>query len=167
MSYRILSLILAATLVACTAPTRLRPPPGVPTAELNDSLDEDPDGSNRRVFAVWALDGVEVLNAARNQTRIGFGAGTGVMPYMLARPIAAKPTEVQVVAEHFSAAPIESIVKAARGRHQSVRGTLQFTPEPNIVYRVAGRLSPTVSYVWIEEFESGKVVTEKLAIDTK
>jgi hypothetical protein len=155
----------AVALVACAAaPTRPMPPAGAPTAELNDSLDEDADGSNGRVFAVWALNDVEVLNAARNVQRVGFGAGAGALPYLLARPIEAKPVKVSVVGKHRVGAPIEELARRAKGTFQSVEGVLDFSPQPNTVYRVAGRLSPAQSEIWIEEAESKRVVTSKVVV---
>jgi hypothetical protein len=157
----------AVALAACTtAPTRPMPPAGVPTAELNDSLDEDNDGSNTRVFAVWALNDAEVPNAARNVQRVGFGAAAGVLPYLLARPIEAKPVKVSVLGKHLVKAPIEEITRRARGTFQSVEGVLDFSPQPNIVYRVSGKLSAAQSEIWIEEAESKRVVTSKVVVKT-
>jgi hypothetical protein len=155
----------AVALAACTtAPTRPMPPAGVPTAELNDSLDEDSDGSNGRVFAVWALNDAEVPNAARNVQRVGFGAGAGVLPYLLARPIEAKPAKVRVVGKHLVKAPIDEITRRARGTFQSVEGVVDFSPQPNIVYRVTGKLSAAHSEIWIEEAESKRIVTSKVVV---
>lgn len=142
------------------------PPAGVPTAELNDSLDEDSDGSNGRVFAVLALNNVEVPNAARNVQRVGFGAGAGVLPYLLARPIEAKPVKVSVVGKHLVKAPIEELTRRAKGTFQSIEGTLDFSPQPNVVYRVAGTLSTSQCEIWIEEAESKRVVTSKVVVKT-
>ena len=155
----------AVALIACaTAPTRPMPPAGVPTAELNDWLDEDSDGSNGRVFAVWALNDVEVPNAARNVQRVGFGAGAGVLPYLLARPIEAKPVKVSMVGKHLVKAPIEEITRRARGTFQSVEGVVDFSPQPNMVYRGAGKLSAAQSEIWIEEAESRRVVSVKVTV---
>jgi hypothetical protein len=157
--------VAAVALAACTTtPTRPMPPAGVPTAELNDWLDEDSDGGNGRVFAVWALNGTEVPNAARNVQRVGFGAAAGALPYLLARPIEAKPVKVSVVGKHLVKAPIEELTRRAKGTFQSIEGVVDFSPQANIVYRVAGKLSAAQSEIWIEEAESKRIVTSKVVV---
>ena len=57
---------------------------------------------------------------------------------------------------------MDSIVRSANGRNQSVDGTVSFTPAPDHVYRVNGRLSPGDSAVWIEDFQTGEVVSDSV-----
>ena len=154
MRRTLLLLLVGALAVSCTQQTRIIPATGVPTAELNDWLDEDADGSNRRVFAVLSVDGVEVPNAARNVQRVGFGAGAGTFPYLLARPIEAKEVTVRVIGRHLVNAPISEVFGRAKGTFQELQGTLTFRPKPGGVYRVAGVLSAHGSEIWIEESES-------------
>lgn len=159
---RRLLLLSGITLSACATQTRIVPPAGAPTAELNDWLDEDSDGSNRRVFAVLSLNGVEVPNAARNVQRVGFGAGAATIPYMIVRPIEIKETTVLAIGRHLVNAPINEIVGRARGTFQEIEGKLTFTPKAGISYRVAGTLSPSGSEIWIEESETRARASESV-----
>lgn len=165
MHLRTFTAVLAATtLAACAAPTRIVPPAGALTAELNDWLDSDSDADDPspRIFAVLAIDGVEVMNGARNVRRVGFGAGAGQLPYLVARPIEVKPMKVTVTGTHLAASPIAELARRAKGTFQQIDGILDFTPVPNTVYRVAGKLAAAQSEIWIEEWQTRKVVTQTL-----
>lgn len=151
---RRLFIVAAIGLAACSQITPLVPPVGAPTAELNDSIDEDVDGTNPRVFAVLSINGIEVPNAARNVKRIGVGMGSAVLPLMVARPIEAKEVSVKVIGKHLTNAPINEFIRRAKGSFQEIEGTLMFTPKAGMVYRVAGSLAAQSSEIWIEESES-------------
>lgn len=151
---RRLFIVAAIGLAACSQITPLVPPVGAPTAELNDSIDEDVDGTNPRVFAVLSINGIEVPNAARNVKRMGVGMGAAVFPLMVARPIEAKEVTVKVLGRHLTQAPINEFIRMAKGSFQEIEGTLTFTPKAGMVYRVAGTLSAQASEIWIEESES-------------
>ena len=55
-------------------------------------------------------------------------------------------------------------VGRAKGTFQSVEGTLDFSPQPNRVYRVMGRLSPAQSEIRIEQAESKRIVNSKVVV---
>jgi hypothetical protein len=112
----ILVTTMAAALVACTSPPRVQTTNG-PTAELNDRLQADDDGGRPRVFAVTAINGVEIPNALNGETRVGFwGHGQGMLPYMIARNVEAKPTTYRVRGAYLSRAPIETLVRLETGQ---------------------------------------------------
>ncbi|OYU45097.1 MAG: hypothetical protein CFE44_09285 [Burkholderiales bacterium PBB4] len=155
-------LLVLLTLVACAQQTRIVPPDGAPTAELNDWIDTDEDGQNPRVFAALSINGTQIPNAVQNVQRVGFGAGAAAFPLMVVRPIEAKATTVKVIGRHLVNAPIGEIFRRAKGKFQEIEGTITFTPKPDVVYRVAGILSAQKSEIWIEESESRVRVSESI-----
>lgn len=136
-----------------------KPINGALAAQLNNRVTSDDDESNSRAFGVLELDGVHVRNAVFESGRIGFGAGAGIVPYMIVRTVQIKPYQVRIAGRYLVLAPMDSIVRSANGRNQSVDGTVSSTPAPDHVYRVNGRLSPVDSAVWIEDFQTGEVVS--------
>lgn len=167
MPRRWLNLVLvvstAATLSACGALPRVQATTG-PTAELNDRMQADEDEGNPRVFAVVAIDGVAVPNGLNKADRVGWGHGQGLLPYMLARTVEAKPRTYRLRGEFLARAPIERLVRQAKGNDPTVEGELIFNPKPGGVYRLNGALSPSGSAVWIEDFETGQVVSERVSV---
>lgn len=114
-----------------------------------------------RSFVV-VIDGVEIPNALNRATRIGFGHGQNLMPYMIARNVEAKPTKFRVRGAFLSKAPIEALVREVRGRNQTVEGEITFAPREGRIYRLNGTLSPRGSAIWIEDFETGQIVSETI-----
>lgn len=156
-------LSLATLLAGCAAQAVIpHPLPGVPTAELDDHSVSDDDGGHLRAFAVLQIDGVPVKNAINNASRLGWGASTVVVPYIVARHIEAKPINVEIAGQYLYGAPIQSLVSSARGTNQTVDGSVTFTPIANHIYRVNGALKPGGSQIWIEDSDPGQPVTEKL-----
>lgn len=156
-----LALSAAAMLSACNSPTRVQVTTG-PTAELNDRLQADEDEVNPRVFAVVAIDGVEIPNGLNAANRVGWGHGQGLLPYMLARNVEAKPRTYRLRGAFLARAPIERLIRQAKGNDQTIEGDLVFNPRPGGVYRLNGVLSPAGSAVWVEDFETGQVVSKRI-----
>ena len=145
----------------CTT-SRLEVASGIPRAEVNDRMQADDDGSKPRFFVVVAIDGSRVPNAAYNSRRIDMGASTNVMPYLVARPVPAKRARYALLGTHIVQVPFHEFLRRLSGTFQRIEGEVDFEPQPGMVYRVNGELFPQSSSVWIEEFDTGKVVSERV-----
>ena len=158
-------LVLALGLQACatTAP-RMQFASGTPTAEVNDRLQSDEDDSNPRFFVVTAINGVRVANAFHNSSRIGMGIGADIVPYLRAREVAATRARFTLLGRYITIAPIQELTRRMSGNFQLVEGEVDFEPQAGVVYRVNGQLSKQGSAVWIEEFDSKKVVSERITV---
>ena len=149
-------------LAACT--TLHEPvPPGFsgPTAELDDSgfLEE---GSKAQIFAATEIDGKTINNAIFDTRRASQGKGFSVSPTPTMRAVPAQPIKVKLVGTHQTGAPIHEIASRAAGTFFSVEGVVDFKPEAGARYVVKGELKKEGSAVWIEEFSTGKLVTERV-----
>ena len=100
---------------------------------------------------------INVLNGTRRFW------GSMSVPYVVARQVEARPLLVAIRGKHTSANPFRNLGAALSGKTQDVRGSIQFTPKAGVVYRVNGSLTPTGGSIWIENFETGEVVSEKIA----
>lgn len=155
-------LALVALLAGCGAPQVPRPGAGVPAAQLNDRVTEDDDGSNSRVFAVLELDGVPVRNALLHSRTLGWGAGAGFAPYLVARFIEAKPVKVRIAGRYVYGAPIQGVLRELRGNNAAIEGVVELQPQADKVYRVNGSLVKGHVALWIEDFDTGLPVTRTL-----
>ena len=67
--------------------------------------------------------------------------------------------KVTLRGSHATGAPIHAMASQLAGTFFDVEGTVDFTPTPNTVYVVKGKLAQQQSSVWIEEATSGKPVS--------
>lgn len=70
--------------------------------------------------------------------------------------------QATIRASHATGAPIAAIASQMAGTFFSVEGVVDFEPRADIWYVVKGVLSKESSSVWIEEADSGIVVTKKI-----
>ena len=111
---------------------------------------------------ITEVDGQRINNAMIESQQASAGQGLVLTPRGTVRRVPATTMQVKLLATHQTAAPIHEIASRALGTFFSVEGVVAFTPTPNLLYRVKGELTKERSSVWIEESESGRVVTEKL-----
>ena len=62
----------------------------------------------------------------------------------------------------MTGAPIHAIAAQLAGTFYSVEGIVDFAPAADVIYVVKGILSKAQSEIWVEEIETGKIVTEKI-----
>ena len=160
-SLYVIALALALQACATTAPKPLFAP-GTPTAEVNDRLQSDDDDTNPRFFVVTAINGVRIPNAFHNSSRIGMGIGADIVPYLRAREVSATRARFTLLGRYITVAPIQELTRRVSSNYQIVEGEVEFEPQAGVVYRVNGLLSKQGSAVWIEEFDSKKVVSERV-----
>lgn len=72
------------------------------------------------------------------------------------------PMKVTLRGSHLSGAPIHAIAARAADTCFSVEGVVSFTPQAGAQCLVVGELKRGQSVAWIEERDTGKVVTEKV-----
>ena len=94
--------------------------------------------------------------------RVGPGFWAGVVPYLVARKVEAKPARYTLRGSHLSKAPIDELARRAVGTFLTVEGEIVFDPKPGVIDRLNGQLGKDGSAVWIEEFETGNVVSERI-----
>lgn len=152
-----LSVVLLATACAPGVPI-VRP--DAPQAQLNDRLTADDDGANPRGFALVAIDGEPIANALRPRAGGGYGS---MLSDIRARTVEARKAAFTIRGQTLSRPGIDTLIKSAAGRIVTVEGTVTFEPKPGRIYRVNGTLGPEASAVWIEDFETGEVVSEKVS----
>lgn len=132
-----------------------------PTAELVDSGFRE-DHAKAQIFAATEIDGRPIKNAIIDTRRASEGQGFTVSPTPTQRAIPTQPIKVMIEGTHQTGAPIHEIASRAAGTFFSVEGVVDFKPEAGKRYVVKGELKKEGSAVWIEELDTGKVVTEKV-----
>lgn len=105
-----------------------------------------------------SVDGREISNSINETIERGRGKGLTLYAWVTDRRIPAVPTKAGLKCQTVHAAPILAIA----GTVYSVEGTVDFQPKPEGRYVVKGTLAPTGSSVWIEDAESGEVVSAKV-----
>jgi hypothetical protein len=70
--------------------------------------------------------------------------------------------KLTLVGTHSTAAPIHEIASRAAGTFFSVEGVVSLNPEEGKRYEVKGVLAKEQSCVWIEEFGTNKVISDKV-----
>jgi hypothetical protein len=114
-----------------------------------------------RIFFLSSIDGNTIGNARGETTRASQGRGFYLQMVMPTRYVPARPMKVLLAAEHITAAPIQAIAASIAGTYFSVEAELDFAPEHGKKYVVKGSLVKDASSVWIEDNETGEVVTKK------
>lgn len=129
-----------------------------PTATIHDSGFSE-DGTKAQMFAVVAIDGNRVANAFSASAAASHGRGASLTTVYPERLVPAAPMKLTLRGSHATGAPIHAMASQLAGTFFDVEGTVDFTPTPNTVYVVKGKLAKQQSSVWIEEATSGKPVS--------
>lgn len=119
--------------------------------------------SKGQIFALLEVDGNPIENSFGASARASHGQGFALTTKFVSRPIPARPMKVRIRAGHSTGAPIHAIASQLAGTFFSVEGVTEFTPVPGGEYLVKGILAKDVSFVWIEDARTGKLMTEKLS----
>ncbi|HET8695623.1 MAG TPA: hypothetical protein VFM33_13195 [Aquabacterium sp.] len=132
-----------------------------PTAVIEDSFN-GVSGSEVEFFYVDKLDGHDIRNArlASISASAGHGMSMSVVPVERAIP-ASKPVSLLIVGRTQYAAPILAMTNSV----YQIKGTVDFTPEPNKHYVVKGSLAESRSSVWLEDAQTKKVIGNKIEFE--
>lgn len=129
-----------------------------PTANLKDSA-QTHSNSKADLFCVTKIDDRNIADSL-TATLVGKqGMGFILIPSILERPLPAQPITLELKARTVYAAPIQEMF----GKVYTVSGTIPFRPKPNGAYIVKGKLGPEEQSIWIEDAETGSVVSEKIS----
>lgn len=158
------SLVLALSLFALSGcATYQAVPTGFqgPVAYITDSVEPE-DASKARIFAVTEIDGNRISNSFTESSQASAGRGFALTTLVTIRMVPLKPMKLTLRGSHATAAPIHAMASQLAGTFFSVEGVVDFEPKPETRYVVKGVLSKASSSVWIEEAETGLVVSKKL-----
>ena len=132
-----------------------------PTAVVVDSGKYE-DGSKAQIFAMVEVEGNRIMNSFWASANASQGRGFALSMSISERSLPAKRMKVTLKGSHTTAAPIHAIASQMAGTFFSVEGVVDFEPKPSGRYVVRGELKKGASSVWIEDAETGQVVTKKV-----
>jgi hypothetical protein len=119
-------------------------------------------GSAAEIFAVTEVDGNRIMNSFWASARASQGRGFSLTMEVTERRLPTRPMKLTLKGSHTAAAPIEMLAKQMAGTFFSVEGVANFTPKADGRYVVKGELKKGASSVWIEDADTGEVVTTKI-----
>lgn len=126
-----------------------------PTAIIRDSGFSE-STSKAQMFAVVEIDGNRVRNAFIASADASYGRGALLTTVFPERKVKAAPVKLVLRGSHSTAAPILAMSSKMAGTFFSVEGTVDFVPQPGVVYVVKGELKKESSSVWVEDVATGK-----------
>ena len=154
--------IIAASvlLAACALPGKPLPDNYAgPTAVIIDTATEHGPGK-ADLFYLTAIDDRAVEDSRTRTLEANRGRGFAMSPVTVSRKVAAHPARFAIVGRTEFGAPIAGLA----GTVYQVKGTVEFTPEPDHVYLVRGSLAEEGSAIWIEDRESKTMVGRKIEV---
>jgi len=128
-----------------------------PIAEIKDSFVVKSD-SMAEFYYVTKINGNKIENSVIETLRANSGRGFQMDPVSIFRKVPAKELLVTIEAQTLYAAPILSLTN----KTYKVSGDIVFTPKKNKYYIVKGVLGGDESAVWIEDKDTGEVVSERV-----
>lgn len=128
------------------------------TATLRESALQE-DESKGQLFHLAEVDGQPVYSSYQLTRRNNEGRGLSLAFSFVQQTLPAAPVRLKIVGRHVTGAPIQAIGLGLSGDLLYVEKDVSFTPEAGGEYRVAGKLAPRASDVWIEEARSGRRLT--------
>lgn len=111
-------------------------------------------------FQLSSVNGRSIETSELKTLNANEGRGFSMTTQVAFRKVPAQELVVEIEGTTHYAAPILAIL----GENLSVSGTVKFTPQPNKIYFVKGKLSKKHSSVWIQEKNGGivsKVIEKK------
>ncbi|MDR2196107.1 MAG: hypothetical protein LBE50_05845 [Gallionellaceae bacterium] len=128
-----------------------------PIAVIKDSV--SPENKRKAdFFYVSAINGEKVEDSRLKTLAANRGHGFEMTPETIARSIPVQETTFTIVGRTEYAAPILTLTNTV----YQVTGAITFTPEASHRYVVRGKLGEDYSAVWIEDEETGTLVSNKI-----
>lgn len=155
-------LLVAAALSGCAT---FKPVPDGyqgPVAYVTDSVIPE-DSSKAKIFALVEIDGNRISNSFSDTAQASAGRGFSMSSAVTVRMVPPKLMKATIRGSHATAAPIQAMASQLAGTFFSVEGVVEFEPKPEVRYVVKGSLAKESSSVWIEEADSGTIVTRKIS----
>lgn len=139
-----------------------------PTALIKDSVGgESEDHPGTPMFYVDKIDGQDISDSESESRSNSRGNGFDMKAITSERLVPAKKMKLFLVARNAHAAPIQEIFHSMRGKNYKAEGAVDFEPKPDGVYIVKGAIGPSGTAVWLEDFRSNEIVTQKIEAPQK
>jgi hypothetical protein len=156
------ALFAAATLASCATYQPVPEGYAGPTANVRDTGGYVDGWTKGQAFSVTEVDGQTIMNSFWASDKASKGQGFNLSLELQERRLPIRPMKVTLRGSHITGAPIHAMAAKAAGTYFSVEGVVSFMPQADMQYLVKGELKRGESAVWIEERDTGKVVTEKV-----
>ena len=134
-----------------------------PVAKVRDTGSYVDGYTKGQIFSLMEVDGQKIKDSFMASNKQSYGQGFTLTLDIQNRLVPIKPMSVKLRGSHITGAPIHAIASKAAGTYFTVEGIVNFTPRPDTLYLVKGELKSGASSVWIEEAESGTIVTDKVS----
>ena len=128
-----------------------------PRSKIYDSS-MNVDSGKGEFCVLETLNGNRIANSIGETLDRGRGRGMTLTPWITDRRIPSQPVKAGLRCQTVHAAPILALA----GTVLSVSGVVDFSPNADGRYVVKGELSKAGSSVWIEDKDTGEVVTAKV-----
>ena len=139
-----------------------------PTAMIKDFVGVEPEEHpGTPMFYLSKVDGQDVPDSESATRLKNNGRGPSMDPETVERLVPARKMKLTLVARNVHAAPIQEIFHSMRGNAYKAEGTVDFDPKPDGVYIVKGTIGPSGTAVWLEDFRSNEIVTQKIEAPQK
>ena len=135
------------------------PPVEGPSATIVDTASDDGRGGGA-FFVLTEYDGKPVPDALRSSLRASFGMGAYLRIVAVERAVPARKVKLKLLGRYAYAAPIIGLLS---NPPESTTGFVEVELQAGQRYRVNGVLDKLRSEVWLEEADSGRIVSAKLA----
>jgi len=154
-----LSLSAFCLLAACAQPAAVLKP-DYPSASIMDSAQRE-DVGRAAFFILTAVDGIPIeenaLNSSVRRSR-GLGRNLHIMPGE--RYVAAGKHRLTLTGQYGVAMPIEYLLRPST--FGKVSGDIEVELKPDTSYRVVGQLEPLRKEIWLEEWDAGIRLGQKI-----
>ena len=134
---------------------------GGPVVTVTDSVISE-DNSKAQFFVLEEVDGHPIETSFGATAQASRGRGFALSLRLIERQLPVRPVKVKLYAGHTTGAPIHAVFSQLAGTFFSVEGIVDFSPALEHHYVVKGELKKQGSSVWIEDAETGQLVTEKV-----
>ncbi len=139
-----------------------------PTALIKDFVGvENDDHPGIPMFYVDKVDGQDISDSESESRMNSRGNGFDMKSVTSERLVPAKKMKLSLVARNAHAAPIQEMFHALRGKNYKAQGVVDFEPKPDGVYIVKGIIGPNGTAVWLEDFLSKEIVSQKIEAPQK
>ncbi|MEO8670831.1 MAG: hypothetical protein ABI411_05915 [Tahibacter sp.] len=158
MMPRIIYFTFAAFLAGCATLSNPLPDSYAgPTAKVRDTISNN-DKHKGDICVMSALDGKAMTDSIVETEKRQRGMGLTLNSWVIERRVPAQPVRATLRCETVYSAPIFAMV----GTNYRVDGVVDFVPQAGGHYVVRGVLTEAAQAVWIEDDDTGTVVTEKV-----
>ncbi|TMP26982.1 hypothetical protein CWB99_10370 [Pseudoalteromonas rubra] len=124
------------------------------------SSENKTEDSGTHLFYLEKVNNKEIYNAAMATRNSSQGQGFHLTTNLLETVVPSQKATFTIVGTTIYAAPIQTLTNETL----SVRGNITFVPERYTDYVVKGTLSKEYSAVWVENKETGVLVSEKVEL---